>query len=663
MNAAERGVSFQEFGDKMLGGIRSLMKSRWGVVVTLAFLGLIALAFAGGDIANTGTFGGVAGGDRVAVVGDERIDSAELNTGMRTAFERVRQQDPTMTLQAFATAERMRQVLDELIGRVGIAEFAEAYGLRAGKRLVDNEILQIPQFRDASGNFDREAFLAVLQQQGFSEAQVRSDFAQGLLARQVLTPVELGATIPASAVKRYVALLLESRTGSVALLPSAAYAPPGAPSAAQLQAYYRANDDNYIRPERRVLRYAAFGEDIVRDLPPPTDAQIKAYYDANAARYAASERRSFTQLVAPTQQAAEAIRREVAAGKSLDQAAREKGLSTAKVGPVARADLAGQSSAAVAQAAFAAAQGALAAPARGGLGWYILRVDAIDRTPARSLAAARSEIAAELGQQQRRQAIGETTAAIEDELDGGAALSEVARKHNLTLQVTPPAVADGRLYGVAGQLDAVLLPALSTAFAMEEQEPQLAEIVPGQRFVIYEVAEITPSAAAPLAEIRGQVEADWRKAQGDIAAKAAAERVLKRLAGGATLDAALAAERRTLPSPERVAMRREQLTQLSQQGRVPSALVLLFSMAEGTEKRLEAPDDNGWYVVQLSDIQLGQVTDDHPMLARSRAELGPTIAAEYSDQFIKAVLDELGVERNQSAIDGVRAQLTGRDAQ
>jgi peptidyl-prolyl cis-trans isomerase D len=647
----------------MLGIVRSLMKSKWGVVVTLGFVALIALAFAGGDIANTGSFGGVAGGDRVAVVGGERIDTGELNTSARNAFDRAREQSPTLTMQAFMTAETLGRVLDDMIGRVGIAEFAQRYGLRAGKRLVDSEIVQIPQFRDASGNFDNTAFTAILQQRGLSESQVREDFAQGLLARQILTPVQLGATMPASVAKRYVSLLRESRTGAIAVLPSAAYAPAGAPSDAQLQAYYKANSAAYIRPERRVLRYAIFDDKVLRDLPAPTDAQIKAYYDANAPRYAASEQRSFTQLVVPTQQAAEAIRKEIAGGKSLDQAAREKGLSTAKVALVAQAQFTNQASAAVAQAGFSAAQGALTAPARGGLGWYLLRVDAIERTAARSLAAARGEIVTTLAAQQKRDALTAVTVAIESEIDGGASLAEVAKKHGLTLADTPPITADGRVYGGAGTLPPTLQPVLSTAFAMEEQDPQLAQVVPGEAFAVYEATEITASATAPLAEIRAGVEGDWRKAQGDAAAKLAADRVLKRLQGGMTLAAALAAEKRPLPAPDQIAMKREQLTQMASQGRVPAPLALLFSMAAGTEKRLEAPLNNGWFVVQLSGITPGVVADNDPLLARSRLELGPTVGEEYSAQFVKAILDELKVERNQSAFDAVLAQLSGRDAQ
>jgi hypothetical protein len=61
----------------MLQLFRNFFKSKLGVLVTLGFLALIALAFASSDVANSSLFGGVSGGDRVAVVGDERINSAD----------------------------------------------------------------------------------------------------------------------------------------------------------------------------------------------------------------------------------------------------------------------------------------------------------------------------------------------------------------------------------------------------------------------------------------------------------------------------------------------------------------------------------------------------------------------------------------------------------
>ena len=645
----------------MLQMFRNFFKSRLGIVVTLAFLALIAVAFASSDVANTGMFGGVSGGDRVAVVGNERIDAVELSMNASNALEQVRQSNPTMTMQVFIAQGAFDNVLEQLLQRTALAEFARTFGMRAGKRLVDSELRQMPAFRGPDGTFDENAFRAALAQRGLSEAAVREDLANGLLARQLITPVSFSPMMPESFGRRYASLLRERREGALALLPSSAFAPTGAPTDAQLQAFYREASSRFIRPERRVIRYATFGDEALGELTAPTPAQIQARYQRDRANYAAIERRRFTQLVVPTQAAAQAIVAEVRGGKALDTAAREKGLATAAIGPVTQAEFTTNASAAVAQAGFATDSGALTAPARGGLGWYVLRVDEIDRRPARTLDQARGEIAAALAEEQRRAALDDLTASLEERFDEGESLADVARELELELTSTAPAVADGRIYErPAETVPQVLAPVLSVAFEMQEEEPQLAVAVPGETFIIFDVADITPSATAPLAEIREDVTALWRLDEGAKAAKAAADRIEARLARGSTLSAAVAAEERTLPAPETIDLTREQL---ARQGQVPPALALLFSMAQGTVKKLEAANDAGWYVVQLAKIEAGAIPQNDPLVLATLQQLGRVSGEEYVRQFVKAAQREVGVERNQAAIDAVKAQLTGTQAE
>ena len=88
----------------MLQFFRSLLGSKVGAAVALGFLVLIAVAFASGDIANTGSFGGVAGGDRAATVGKDRVDTSSLSQSATAALERMKEQDPTMSMQGFLAA-------------------------------------------------------------------------------------------------------------------------------------------------------------------------------------------------------------------------------------------------------------------------------------------------------------------------------------------------------------------------------------------------------------------------------------------------------------------------------------------------------------------------------------------------------------------------------
>ena len=642
----------------MLHFFRRFFKSKFGLAITLAFVVLVGFAFASMDItANNPTFGGVAGDSNVAVVGDTSISAAEFQTAMQNELDRRRQSDPTLTMQALIASGAADEVIEQLIQRTALSEWAREHGLRAGKRLVDSELVKIPAFFGADGRFSRDAFEAVLRQEGLTEAAIRADIASGLLGQQTLLPASYGATVPQTLARQYAVLLRERRKGAIATLPSAAFAPSGEPTQAQLTAFHRANGERYIRPERRVIQYATFGEEALGEVAAPTEAQIAERYAENRAQYAARETRTFTQMVAPTEAAALAIVAELAGGASMTAAASSKGLATAQVGPLTKSQLAGQTSPAVADAAFAAAEGAVATPRRGSLGWYVLQVADVERRPERSLADVRGEIAADLAQEQRRAAFIDLATRIEEEFDEGSSLTDVAGDLGIELQATRPLTADGRVYGTTETAPSELAPVLRTAFEMDEGEPQIAEVEPGQTFLIFGVGDITRSAVAPLAQIRDEVAADWRRSEGSEAAKAAAARIMQRVERGQTLAQAVAAEDAALPAPDVIDMGREELAAL---GRTPPALALFFSMAEGTVKRLEGPGEGGWFVARLDDISVPQIAADDPLIARTRTQLASLYGDEYAEQFIRAAMTEVGAEKNQAAIDAVLRQLTGQ---
>ncbi len=644
----------------MISVFRKFLSSKIGIVVALAFLALIAFAFAAMDVSSSGTFGGVAGGDRVAVVGDEKIDANELSRSATSALDSARQENPVISMPAFLQQGGLSQVLDQMIDRYAIGGFAEKYGLRAGDNLVNSEIIAIPAFRGAGGNFDEQAYRQLLASRGLTDSLVRADLADGLLAKQVLVPAAFGSVMPDRLVNRYASLLRESREGSIALIPSAVFAPTANPTDKQLQDYYTANRGDYIRPERRVIRYASFDESAIGAAAEPTAAEIAANYASNRTQYAASETRSFSQLIVPTQQAATAIRDRVLGGGSLEDAAREAGLAVATLGPLSRKVMASQASEAVASSAFTAGQNAIATPARSGLGWHIIRVDGVEKVAARSLAQATPEITLTLREQKRRAALADLTASVEERLESGEALADVAKELNLEITNTQPLLGTGQVYGSQTEgAPPILALALKTAFAMEEGEPQLAEVERGVSFLIFEVSKVTPSAAAPLSEIREGVVRAWRLAQGSKDARAAADRVLKRISGGMSMAQAIAAEKKAFPPVNPIKLSRQELT--AQGGQIPAPLALLFSMAEGTSKKLEAPQDAGWFVVDLKDIEAGTIAMNDPEFQNTKRELGQLLAREYADQLRVAMREELGVERNPAAIEAVRKQLVGEN--
>lgn len=642
----------------MIQLFRRFFSSKIGLGITLAFLGLIALAFASMDVSGTATFGGVSGGDRVAVVGDEKIGTADLNRRAQNALQGIRQENPTLSMQAFVEQGGLDGVLERMIDRFAITGYADEYGIRAGDNLVNSEILQIPAFRGPDGSFSQEVYQAALNQQSLTDAMLRDDLRTSLIERQIMQSATAGTAIPTKLARNYAALLRERREGSIALIPSAVFAPEGDPSDAQLQAFYEENRSRYIRPERRTIRYASFGIGAIDASVAPTQADIAARYERDAEQYAAKESRTITQLIVPTEDAANAIRQRVSGGASLEAVAREAGFSTSSVGPVERGELADSASPQVAAAAFAAPRGSIATPARSGLGWHVVRVDGIESTPAQTLGQATPSIREALLVEKRNAALADLSSRVEEQIDGGAPLSEVAEELGIEVNTSPPLTADGRVYGEQGRgAPEQLQDAVSVAFQMDEGEPQLAEIVRGETFLIFEAADITPSATAPLNEIREQVITQWRLAEGARLAREAADRVMERLGKDTTLAAAVRQEEERLPPVDSINLTREQLAQRQQQ--VPAPLALFFSMAQGTAKRLEAPNDLGWFVVDLDEISTDEVAADDPIVVATRQQLGDTLAQEYSSQLVTAMREELGVEKNESAIEAVRKQLLG----
>ncbi|QZH74691.1 MAG: peptidyl-prolyl cis-trans isomerase [Erythrobacter sp.] len=633
----------------MIQFFRRFFQSKIGIGVTLGFLALIALAFASSDVANTGMFGGVAGGDRVAVVGDRTISTSDLSQNANNALRQAREENPTLSMEGFVAQGGFDDVIEQMLSRAAIAEFAEILGLRAGTRLVDSELV-------AGGATDAEAFRAQLRQRGLTESLVRDDLAMSLLARQSVVPIAYQARMPSSIARTYAQLLGETRTGTAAMFPAEAFAPAADPTAAQLQEYYDENRASYIRPERRVIRYAAFGADAVGDLPPVTNAQIAARYEADQAQYQATERRSFTQLVVPTQAAAQAVIAEVRGGMSLEDSATSKGLATTTVEAVERADYASTASQAVAAAGFDAAEGALAGPVQGSLGWYVLRVNEVTPIAGRTLAQASEEIRETLLTERRAKALEELTERLDTEFSRGRTLEEAARELGIELEITPPLLATGQVYEQQTQAPPQLARAVGFAFELDEGQAAISELEAGETFLIFDVAEITRSATAPLAEIRPQLVARWKRDRGMAAAGQAAERVRERVEGGMSLADALREEDVALPAPQALSINRRAL---AQQQQITRATILFFSMAEGTVKRVAEQETSRWFVVELDEIETAELAADSSEVMQTALQLSSVLGEEYVEHFVAAAQASLDIERNEAGIEAVRAQLTG----
>ncbi|WP_066556292.1 SurA N-terminal domain-containing protein [Croceicoccus bisphenolivorans] len=640
----------------MIQGFRKLFQSRIGVFLALAFVGVIALAFASADITG-GSFGGIGGGERVAAVGDQQISTSTYRETLNGAFEQARQENPTLTMQQFLDGGGRDGVLDNMVERMAIYAFALDHGLRIGDSLIGSELKDIPAFQGPDGKFSQEMYTAALQQRGISEKLLRTDLGQGLAARMTLVPAQIGTAMPEKIARQYAKLLNETRKGSVALIPSEAFAKDVKVTDKLLQSYLASNRARYSLPERRTIRFAVLDKSGLEGVT-ATDAEIAARYEQNRAVYSGKEGRTLTQLVLPTEPAAKAVLAEITSPSQMGAVAQGKGLSTTQIVAADRADLSAKTSPAVTQAAYEAKEGTIAGPVKGPLGWYLLRVDAVTRTNERSLAQVRDEIAATITEEKRNRALADRAAKAEEELNSGASLAEIARSFGKEVATTAPLLANGNPFANGAAPDPQVLRIVPAAFAMsEDSDPQIAIAADGQSYIIYAPGKVTASAPPPFAEIKPILDRDYRLKEGSKQAAAAADKVLAAIRQGKSPAEAMKLVGKPMPPVDNIDLSRQALMGSGRE--VPAPLALMFTMAKGSTKKLEAPRNLGWMIVDLDDIVTQDVAADDPLVLATRRQLGPQIGGELGEQLTQAIIADVGVSRNDTAIKAVIDQLVG----
>ncbi len=647
----------------MITFFRNIFASKIGLFLTMCFVALIAVAFASADVTGSGAFGGVTGSGTAAQIGDSKLSTSELSQSVNNAFRAEQRQNTGLDLKTYVEGGGFDSILDRLINSFVIADFGAKYGMTAGKRLVDGEIASIPSFQGADGQFSEENFRRALQQQGIKEQQLRDDFTRNLLADQLLTVSGFGASVPQKLVTPYASLLLEARQGQIAIVPSAAFVENVKPADAALAAFYSKNSSRYTIPERRSISYSLFSKDRFNETIKPTEKEIEGKYNLDKAKYAASETRNIAQVILPTEAAAQALADKVADGMSIGAAADSVGLSVAEVGSVSKGALAGTASQAVADAVFTATSGGVSQPAQSALGWHIAKVNEVQNVPAQSLEQVRAQIVAELSREKIDQALAELTVTMEDEFAAGSSLADIAQAEELKIESTPMLLANGQNpddpnYRPIPEMQRIL----PVAFSLEEDsDPQVVEIIPGQQYAIMDVSKITAAAPPPLKSIEQVVARDYILEEGSKKAKVVADKIAEQISGGATLSKAVADAGVRLPAVETVRSSRADLARQSQQGQVPPPLTLMFSMAEGTAKTLKAPQDQGWFVVNLNNIDPGDASEREDLLAATRGQFKQVFGNEYTEQFINAMKADVGVEKNGDALTTLKNQLIGRN--
>ncbi len=642
---------------------RRMVRTKIGGYLALGLLLLLGFAFAAADI--TGSASGVFGQSsvQVAKISGDTITANDLQSRAQRFFERVRQEQPELTMPEFLAQGGLRQVLDEMVSVKALIAYGEKHGVRVSKKLVDAEIARTPAFADATGVFSETQFRSILSQNRVTEREVREDFAGQIIRQHLLMAAAAGARTPETMVPPYAAMLIELREGEMFAVPSQNFAPEKAPTDAELNAFYTANPDQFTLPEQRKLRYVLLSRERFDAQAAPSEAEIADAYKARAKDFAATQARDLSQLILPTEAQAKDFAAKAAGGAALADLAREAGLSAARIQGADQATLANQTSADAAKAAFAADKGQLVGPFRTALGWALVRVDDVRSLPGKTLDQVRPELTAELREHKAQELFSDFVNQLDGRLGEGATLSDIAKENNLQTAETPLLTGEGRnLRDPAYQPDETVQALLKPAFAMSaSDDPQIAPVKPDEQVAILLPGDTVAAGPPPLAEVREAVVLAWRLSQGATKAREAAEKATALMNKGVAPEEALKqAGIADLPR-QPLAVRRIQLSQ--QGGAVPPPLRALLTMPVNSARTVPMENNLGFVVVRLAKVTGEDPRPNAQLMDSTRAGLANVLGNEYMTQLIGAIERELKVTRSQTAIAAVEKALREANGQ
>ena len=625
----------------MLQGFRKASQSWLGKLVVAVLFGLLIVSFAIWGVNDV-----FRGSPRttVATVGGTDISAEQVRTAYQNDLQRIaRQARRSITPDQARALGLDRQVLARLVTEASMDRKVTDLGLHVSDATVARGIMDDPSFQGPNGRFDRAAFDDLIRSNGLSEVafvrERRSLAARLQLAEAVSSdlPVPLAAR---EAVHRYTA---ERRAAEVIVLPPSAAGEVAEPDEAALKAFFEERKASFRAPEFRALQVLVLEPGGLAKPESVTDADARARYDAvKAERFGNPERRTIQQIVFPNEDEAATASKRIAEGAGFEDVAKERNVDPASLnlGTFTRAELFDP---AVAEAAFALADGAVSAPVKGRFGTVLLRVAAITPGSVKPFEEVAGPLRAEIATERARAEVEPVHDAIEDQRAGAKPLADIARERKLSLLTLPAIDRTGRDAAgqpVAGVPDAAAL--ATAAFRADIGTDNEALRTRDGGYVWFDVSRVEPARDKALDEVRPAVVQQWREEEIARRLTAKAREIVASLDGGATAEAEAAKLGLTATSVADLARG------AAKDGVPADAVNRVFATPVG--KAGSAPGAGGGRVVfKVAGATVPPFITSTQQAASLEAQLRVAVADDLLGEYIADVQRGVGVSVNEEA--------------
>ena len=191
-------------------------------------------------------------------------------------------------------------MLERLIGGAAVDNHARDLGLNISDAALLEQIMQDPNFKDATGNFSPAVFQQALRNIGLSEQGFLASQRETNLRRQILTTIGKVVNTPevlVDALNRYNG---ETRTLRYVLVAQEAAGSVGDPTDDDLKRYYDNHHAKFTQPEFRKVGILAVTPETVKEQVKITDQDLRPPTRRARTRSASPRRGTCSRSLSPT---------------------------------------------------------------------------------------------------------------------------------------------------------------------------------------------------------------------------------------------------------------------------------------------------------------------------------------------------------------------------
>lgn len=617
----------------MLDSLRNFGRS-W---VAKIFLAIVILAVAGFGFpsifldlnANT-----------VARVGDQNVTAREFDRIYRGRLNQFAAQTGIApTAQQSLAFGIPNSTLAMLANDAAIEMLASRLDLGASEEKLAEMVRRDPSFAGALGAFDRESFVAVLRQAGYTEAEYLNIQRKAAKREQIGMMLD-GVQLPQFALDIANSYENDRRTIEFIELNPVFYTVSDEPSDEELAQFFADNQERFRTEETRQVRLLPLTAESVAEGVTITDAQIEAEYERTAASYATVEQRRISQLLLDDEALRAQFEQGLADGTDFVDLIVEAGVET-RVAPLGLFAQSQITDTTLAQAAFGLPEGGFTIIS-GALGQRAVWVPEVIEGGQKPLAEVRDQIEQNLRLAQGRELLVKAYDDIEEARAAFQPIDDVAEQYGLRIYDVPLTRTGAALAEISTIPDSARETVVNQIFAAAPEASFTPAISLGSnRAVFFELEEVRPVRDLTLDEVRDEVIAAWQELQTDNAITSAAEDVVAQLDAGDDMFT-LAAETGAIPQASQPFGRTG-----SEDGTVSQDLATaVFAGNQGSA---------GYVRTAEGDVIVYQVTSVMSATAGQPSQVAETLQQGFADQlfsgFVEGLRQDAPIRVNQETLN------------